>query len=566
MSSLMGSLYVGTSGLQTSQNALNTTSHNMANAGTPGYVRQIVMQSARPYNTISIAGSAIARQQLGLGVLYAEAKTQRDVFLDKSFRKESGRSAFYEISTSTLEEVEDLLQELDGEAFEKTLNNLWKAVQDLANEPEKAANQSVFVQRCFEFVTRAISVYDGFAEYQNNINQNIKTDIERINEIGKRITDLNVQIQRIEAGKVERANDQRDIRDRLIDELASYADISYQYDVYGNVTIKLEGNDFVKHDSYNEISLFADPITGFYTPYWRTLATTYYDMFGDEQIDIKGAAVFNLGQTISADMNTDIGMVKSKLLARGTHRATYEDIQRSDPNRHDPSHPDFDPTLTPEDRIHYDLHISQSVIMNMQAQFDQLINKVVVGINDILRDAAIKAENDAVAAGKTKDDSAYMKDAYGEYMQIFNLISPDQPFTVSNIIINGDLRQAPTLLGFQFEDGQYDNETVTKLKELFENKEHTLNPNVQTKVNLAGYYNAMVAQVANSASVSREILNNQKITVDEVADAREQVIGVSTDEELSNMIMFQNAFNASSRYINVVSEMLEHIVTRLGNG
>ena len=46
--------------------------------------------------------------------------------------------------------------------------------------------------------------------------------------------------------------------------------------------------------------------------------------------------------------------------------------------------------------------------------------------------------------------------------------------------------------------------------------------------------------------------------------AREQVIGVSSDEELSNMIKFQNAYNASSRYINVISEMLEHIINTLG--
>ena len=45
---------------------------------------------------------------------------------------------------------------------------------------------------------------------------------------------------------------------------------------------------------------------------------------------------------------------------------------------------------------------------------------------------------------------------------------------------------------------------------------------------------------------------------------REQVVGFSTDEELSNMIKFQNAYNASSRYINVISEMLEHILSTLG--
>ncbi|MCL2052741.1 MAG: flagellar hook-associated protein FlgK [Lachnospiraceae bacterium] len=546
--SLMGSLYIGSSGLRTSQNALNTTAHNMANVGTPGYVRQIVQQGTRSFNTISVNGSAIAPQQLGIGVAYSETKTQRDLFLDKSFRKESGRSAFYEVSTTTLEEIENLFQELDGEAFAKALDNLWRSVQDLANEPDQASRQSIFVQRSYEFLLRASSVYQGLADYQDNVNQSIKDDIDRINEIGHSINQLNDQIRRIEAANVEKANDLHNIRDRLVDELSVLADISYSYDVFGNINIKIEGNDFVKSDSMNEISLHTDSVTGFFTPYWRTLATTYYDVFGEEQIDIESAKVFNVTQTISSEMNTDIGQVKARLLGRGTHRADYQDIAVSDPN-----HPEYDP----ERADHYDRNISQSIIMNMQAQFDQLVNKVVEGINAILREAAVEAE--------TKDPgSTYMKDAYGNYLQVFTKIAETEPFSVKNTLINNDLRQAPTLLGFQLDDGQTDYETAKKIKELFDSKEHTLNPNVQTKINIAGYYNAMISQVANSASVYREITKNQQLTVDQVDAAREMVIGVSTDEELSYMIQFQNAFNASSRYINVISEMLEHLVSTLG--
>lgn len=62
----------------------------------------------------------------------------------------------------------------------------------------------------------------------------------------------------------------------------------------------------------------------------------------------------------------------------------------------------------------------------------------------------------------------------------------------------------------------------------------------------------------------RSIYENQVNTVEATQSAREQVVGVSTDEELSNMIKFQNAYNASSRYINVISEMLEHIISTLG--
>ena len=67
---LMGSLYVGTSGLQTSQNSLNTTAHNLSNMGTTGYVRQQVLLGNRRYNTIQPEAQRINAQQVGLGVNY----------------------------------------------------------------------------------------------------------------------------------------------------------------------------------------------------------------------------------------------------------------------------------------------------------------------------------------------------------------------------------------------------------------------------------------------------------------------------------------------------------------
>ena len=62
----------------------------------------------------------------------------------------------------------------------------------------------------------------------------------------------------------------------------------------------------------------------------------------------------------------------------------------------------------------------------------------------------------------------------------------------------------------------------------------------------------------------RGISETQQMEVENIAAAREQILGVSSDDELSNMIMFQNAYNASSRYINVISELLEHVISTLG--
>ena len=556
--SLMGSLYLGVSGLQTSNNALNTTAHNMSNLDTVGYTRQQVSQATRTYNTISKGRPNW--QQLGLGVNYSQTRQIRDYFLDKNYRRESGRSAFYDVAYSALEEIEDVLGEsYEGHAFSIAVTDLWTAVEELSKDPTLAVNQNLFVTRANEFITKAQAVYTSLEEYQDNMNQSVAQDVETINKYAQQIEALNRQIARIEGG-VEHANDLRDQRNYLLDELATMANISYHEDVFGYVSVQLEGTDLVKGGLVNTMSLYEDPKTGFYTPYWEMLADYSYDEYGNKVMTkdaLLSAQVFDLTRVISSDVNTDIGSLKSTLLVRGDHRATAQEIK------------DVNPDGVYEEGW-YDTHISQSLIMNIQAEFDQLVNIVVTKINDLLQEAA-------ELESATYPNSTYLRDENGNPYQLFEQIVNDKTtcklpdgtvwrcgWSVSNIEININLRQNPTLLGFRLTDGSEDNALTEKLKKAFEEASYTLNPNVQTPVCFVDYYKNLVSQVANTGYVCGEILDSQTVTVDSLFNAREQVIGVSSDEELANMIMFQNAYNASSRYINVISEMLEHILTTLG--
>ena len=108
--SLMGSLYIGTSGLRTADNALNTTAHNMSNLDTQGYTRQQVAQGTRNYLTLSKSATTNWKQT-GLGVNYTRTRQERDWILDKNYRRESGRMAFYDVSAAALEEIEYILGE-----------------------------------------------------------------------------------------------------------------------------------------------------------------------------------------------------------------------------------------------------------------------------------------------------------------------------------------------------------------------------------------------------------------------------------------------------------------------
>ena len=548
---LMGSLYIGASGLQSGQNALNTTAHNLTNIDTTGFTRQQTLLSSKRYITISKNPAAVSDQQYGIGVNLSAVRQVRDYFLDQTYRKESGRSMFYEASTDVLGEVENVLGELNGEDFQTSLSNLWTAIQELSKDPSSSVTQGLLVQRSAEFINRANAVYQDLTNYQDNLNKQIKEKVTTINQYGKQIQALNDQIRKIECGGIEHANDLRDTRNQILDELGKLCKMTYSEDSLGNVSVRIEDSDFVRGDLFYEIGLDASDATGFYTPFWIKDAEYTVLADGTKKYNIKGAEVFNLDQTVSSSLDTDIGGLKALLLARGDHRSNYTDINNN-----------------------YD-SISQSIVMNVQAEFDQMIHNVTTKINSILAEVYDPSRG-------------YMCDKDGSPLQLFQKITTDgyekvtdaggnvtwkyaeeDPtrtdtlYTLGNLQVNANLLREPTMLGFKKADGSADYDTTGKLKAAFTEESYTLNPNVLKKTTFVDYYKDLVSQVSNTGYAFRNIYENQQTTVEATYNAREQIIGVSSEEELSNMIRFQNAYNASSRYINVISELLEHIISTL---
>ena len=263
--------------------------------------------------------------------------------------------------------------------------------------------------------------------------------------------------------------------------------------------------------------------------------------------DLTNCRVFDLTLPISTARNTDIGGIKAELLARGDSRANYTYLDK----------PDYNQTT------------AQSVIMNVQAEFDSLIHSVVTKVNEVFAQSADK-------------DNGYLVDKNGNPIQIFQKIASDgydaagnyiaeDPteekgttlYTVANLTINPDLMKQATLIGLVKPDQKEDFELIKKLQDVFTTEDYVLNPNVVTKTNLIDFYSNLVSQIGSSGSVFKSVYNNQETTVNSTEFARQQVVGVSDDEELNNMIKFQNAYNANSRFINTVNEMIEHIINTL---
>lgn len=585
MANGFGSLFIGVAGLQTSQNGLNITSNNLANVDTKGYVRQRVFQTDRNYIVFDTT-AAVSKQQSGLGVQIGDVLHTRDVFLDKSYRATYARQEFYQTTYEAINEVENYFQELEGMAFQDALEDFWVSFAELSKAPDEGIYQNLVVQKAQLFLSRASAVYQGLQDYQYTVNTQISDDIDRINEIGKTIFDLNEQILKIEAPGIETAMTLRDARDQLLDELSGLVDVSYHETSDGILKISIEGTEFINEARFNEVGQYRDPVSGFVTPYWPHLS--------DEN---KGeyTYMFNFKRDISPENQNDKGGLKALILARGDKLANYSDVEDMD-------------------RDVYNDTTAMSVMLRAESQLDQLIHKIVTGINDIfapnteasnlikdwdadgtktVRDSKgneiiirrdtklLDAENCPVGSDRTLpprelftrigcERYTEVTDEDGNTYYLYNeedLNDTTKMYTLQSISINEDLKLDQSLMPHLTQDQNQkmvDQDMAEALVELWEKLDYNLNPNDLRGINFKTYYQSMVDEMAVFGDIYGSTGDSLEGTVLAIDNARQRVVGVSSDEELVSMIKFQNAYNASSRFINVINEMIETLITQLG--
>lgn len=572
-----GSLYVGVSGLNVSQAALNVTSHNLANIDTKGYVRQQPVITDFQY--VKKGDSHLSSMQLGLGANFAEIKQVRDMFLDQAYRQEIGRQAFYESQYQAISEIEGLFGELEGVQFQNTMNEFWEAMQELSREPDNIVARASFVQTAVSFIERADNIYGQLSDYQINLNTQIIDQVNRINEIGNEIKELNIKIRHYESSKVEKANDLRDQRNLLLDELSKIANITYNEDKDGVVTVNLEGMSFVSEDLvYRMETVKISEDSDMLKPVW--VAHGYVD-------------VFNMDRPPSSMHDTDIGSLKGLLLARGHKKANYTDI---------PVRERYETESMYQEAVReYNNKISPSVVMTVQAQFDQLIHGIVTMINDTLSpnkevtlaDGSKMKILDVEKAPVGMDSDREMGEAlftrksmarYSDWeeIQIVNedgeietisarIYIEEDPkdnyslYTIGEIEVNPRVLQNKSLLPLMKNDktGAFDIEVAQELLDKWQKPFATLSPNTLTSNNVNDYYISFISELANRGDQINTISLNQESMVASIDNKRAEVIGVSSDDELTNLIKYQHSYNAAARYINVVSEMLEHIIMNL---
>ncbi|HHU83238.1 MAG TPA: flagellar hook-associated protein FlgK [Firmicutes bacterium] len=470
MRSTFGGLEVGLRALRAQQLALEITGHNIANADTPGYSRQVAnLTATRPYTIPSFQRPATAGQ-IGTGVEVAEILRMRDEFVDVQIRKESTNQGQWKARQSNLEQLEVILNEPSDEGIAAHLNKFWKNLQELSFRPEDMAIRSVIQQTGIVFTDMLRHTYSQLQTLQRDIDGQVKIIGGRINSLAQQIAALNDEIGKVTAVG-DNPNDLLDKRELLVQELAGLTNISVQTDHLQRYTITISGSLLVSGDHSNSLDFVANPEReGLVDVVWAETG---------HRVDLRG------------------GELKGLLEMR-------------------------------DEEVAFNMNALNEFAATLIEEFNQ-VHAAGYGLNG--------SHNLAFFSGTGAYD-------IGITIEIMN--------DLNNIAASIDVG------GGAGAPGNGDN--AIRLAKVL-NNDFLMNNGTAT---LTDYYETLIVRLGINAEKANTMLENKNALIHHLQNRQESVAGVSLDEEMVNLIKFQNSYSAASRMITAVDEMLQILIANTG--
>jgi flagellar hook-associated protein 1 FlgK len=265
-------LEIGRRALQAQQAALNVTSHNIANANTPGFSRrQVQMETAMP----ELPGG------IGSGADVDTVVRQRSRFLDSQVRVEQQVLGRWEALEKSLGGLEDIFNELGGAGASEagtvfnqasgvglsgSLSRFWNTWQDLANNPESGAARATVRQEA-DFLTTSLHQFSGRLQAaRDSLDEELVAEVESVNRTLDELAEVNAEIPRshFDGGT---AGDLEDKRDLLIEELSTKIDIAVVEQDNGQVSVMLGGHNLLQQTDAVHLALRQIPQQGDTAPH-----------------------------------------------------------------------------------------------------------------------------------------------------------------------------------------------------------------------------------------------------------------------------------------------------------
>ncbi|MEZ4278076.1 MAG: flagellar hook-associated protein FlgK [Myxococcota bacterium] len=499
MAGLFDTLGTATSGLRTVQSGIATTGHNIANADTPGYTRQ---RSVVEASLPQMTGAGA----IGTGVEQISVERILDRFVGERLVRETSRQATLDTQAAIYRQLESVVTSQEGEGLAGDLTSFFDALDDLSNaiSPGQEAERTQLLAAGQSLVD-SIHRYDTqLRDLQRGADRGISGLLAEVNAISAEIASLN---QKIAAAEVTSpANDLRDQREQLVLALAEKVDIALVTDNQGMLSVRISGGlPLVDKDIAARLDAVVDPANP--NPFDPSFSQVFYTGAGtsfDATSLLRGG---ELGGLIEARDTIIGGAIRELDAFAYTVAESFNAVHRGGLGIVDGAAHDFFADLSGQ-----------------------------ASVDDAARNFALSADVDPAQGGSLGNIAAG---------------------AVANPVTGGpEAALGDTAWVEQLKDLR----TGNVANYLAGDVPGTPTGTSTTMVNALGRFIGDIGQGARSAERS---LAQQDSVLAAVRNRRDEISGVSIDEEVAELVKLQASFQANAKVLSTISTMLDDLFAAL---
>ncbi len=568
MTNIFSILNIGVRSLAAQQTAINICGHNIANINTPNYTRQAaVLSSSTP--------SRLGLLQVGTGATIAQIVQYRDTYALSKVNLHKGLLAYSERKYSFISEVEQSLVSANAQHLGESLTEFWQAVEQVGNGPEGAAERQNLAQTA-ERLTSAIRAQNAkFRNQRTFANDEVAQIVERINQLTTEIAELNIGITASYGDEMTHANDLTDRRAEALDQLSQLID----FDMIEDVTIFVGDNRMLVSRDQRSTLVCRNNVNN----------NSFYDIYWDDGNSQHNITSFIDGGKLGANLEARDEMIVSFVeeldeltttLLKTVNRAHSMGFALRDQTSVTGAYAVYSSTIALNDALNLEggsnlAYDSEAGTFNITiTQGGQIVQSVTVTVDpdvDSLQDvvaminssttllSASVSQNRLEITGVGDHEFVVGKDTGGVLAQLgVNVLLTG--FDSYDIQVADAIAEDPTLIaaGATFCAG--DGENALSLSMLAD--ELLLNDETAT---FAEFFNSMATRAGNQTTTADFEVKHEMDNLDFYENLREQTSGVSVDEELANLVMYQQAYNSTAHFISVVNSMIDTVLEKLGS-
>ena len=524
MSGLFGSFNVAVKGLNANQTALHTTGHNISNINTEGFNRQRVeMKADTPYTFAGVG-------QLGTGVRIQSVVRMVDEFVDLQIRNENSILAQYEAQYDTIGQIEMVFNEPSNTGLNFAMGEMFNAWQELSKNPESLNAKGIVVEKSKAFADSLNHMASRANQLKGDVVDSIGKNVFDVNSLVTQLNTVNEQIANIQI-KGQSPNDLMDTRDQILKDLSSLTEISADIDKWGRATVFIGKEQITSIFGKNKESTINNTILSNVSSVKKQDPGNDFEV----QIQIGGDSSTVKTMIVSSD---EVGMYQE-----GTPVFLTIPEDNGEPYI-------VKPAMIKSGAIGGHMN----AIKEIEARVEDL-SKFAAGVS-----FAFNSVHNAGASGKNffTGDSALDFKVNSELIEDENSVNTGK----NDLSPAGDGSRALEIanlrnLKLNFNDlskNSYDDSKVNGSKFITTGSATTME----------GAYADIVIKVGVKTEQASNMVDNQTAVLSQLYNRRESVSGVSIDEEVTNLLKFQRSYEANSRVISTINEMLDTLINRTG--